>query len=49
MKETFIIYVIDMLQKFMTLCNKNSVNGYGEDVSMLSLEKPNADMLDGTK
>lgn len=43
------MYVLDMLQKFMTLCNKNSVNGYSDDVSMLSLEKQNADMLDGTK
>lgn len=32
----------------MLLYNKNSVNGYNDDdVSMLPLEKLNADMLDG--
>lgn len=41
--------VSEMLQKYMAVQNKNSVNGYTEDVSMLPLEKHNADMLDGTK
>lgn len=37
-----------MLQSLMTTYNKNSVNGCGDDVSMLSVEKQNADFLEGT-
>lgn len=36
-----------MLQKLMLSYNKNLVNGYSDDVSMIALEKQNTDMLDG--
>lgn len=36
----------EMLQKLVTLNNKNSVNGFSDDVSVLSLEKQNEDILD---
>lgn len=37
-----------MLQKLkMTMNNKNAVNGYSDDVSMLSLEKQNTEVVEG--
>lgn len=36
-----------MLQKLMAIYNKNSVNNYGNDISMLSEEKQNIDILEG--
>jgi len=36
-----------MLQKLLMLNNKIPVNGFNDDVSVLSLEKQNEDILDG--
>lgn len=45
--HNIVISFLEMLQKLVTLNNKNSMNGFSDDVSVPSLEKQNEDILDG--
>jgi len=45
--HNIVISFLEMLQKLEALNNTNSVNGFDDDVCILSLEKQNEDMLDG--